>query len=82
MSAATFQLDIAAVKAGHQLAAVVESAGVKLKDADLLGLPVRAVVSPRSLKAGVVEIKRRSDADAIQAPLDEAVNTIRGMLDA
>ena len=30
MSAATFQLDIAAVKAGHQLAAVVESAGVKL----------------------------------------------------
>ena len=59
-----------------------ESAGVKLKDADLLGLPVRAVVSPRNLKAGVVEIKRRSDADAIQAPLDEAVNTIRGMLDA
>ena len=39
-----------------------ESAGVKFADADLLGLPLRATISARSLKAGGVEIKRRVDA--------------------
>lgn len=38
-----------------------ESAGVKFADADLIGIPVRATVSARSLKAGGVEMKRRSD---------------------
>ena len=42
-----------------------ESAGVKFNDADLLGLPVRVVVSPRNLKQGVVEIKRRRESDAV-----------------
>ena len=34
-----------------------ESAGVKFNDADLLGLPVRLVVSARNLRQGVVEVK-------------------------
>ena len=38
-----------------------ESAGVKFNDADLLGLPVRLVVSPRSLSKDSVEIKPRRD---------------------
>jgi prolyl-tRNA synthetase len=37
--------------------------GVKFKDADLIGLPVRVVVGDRGLKEGVVEVVRRSDKD-------------------
>lgn len=43
-----------------------ESAGVKFNDVDLLGLPVRVVISPRNIKNGVVEIKRRRDDDSSQ----------------
>jgi prolyl-tRNA synthetase len=35
------------------------SPGVKLKDADLVGLPVQVVVSPRNLAKGTVEVKNR-----------------------
>lgn len=37
------------------------SAGEKFADADLLGIPLRAVVSGRSLKDGGVEIKKRTE---------------------
>lgn len=37
-----------------------ESAGVKLKDADLLGMPLRIVISPKTLKDGEVEVKPRN----------------------
>ena len=57
-----------------------ESAGVKFNDADLLGLPVRVVVSPRNLRQGVVEIKRRSESDAATVPSDEAVDRIKELL--
>ena len=43
-----------------------ESAGVKFNDVDLLGLPVRVVISPRNLANGVVELKRRRDPDSAQ----------------
>ena len=53
-----------------------EAAGVKFNDADLVGLPLRLVVSPRNLKQGSVEIKSRQDKDATLAPLGEAVEYI------
>ena len=40
-----------------------ERPGFKLKDADLLGIPVRATVSLRTLKSDSVEIKLRSNQD-------------------
>jgi prolyl-tRNA synthetase len=43
-----------------------ESAGVKFNDVDLLGLPVRVVISPRNLKNGVVEVKRRREDESTQ----------------
>jgi prolyl-tRNA synthetase len=49
------------------------SAGVKFNDADLLGLPVRLTVSPRSLEKGAVEMKRRDGADVELVPYEEAV---------
>jgi prolyl-tRNA synthetase len=55
-----------------------ESAGVKFADADLIGVPIRATVSARSMKAGGVELKRR-DADqdgACIVPITDALAAI------
>jgi prolyl-tRNA synthetase len=57
-----------------------ESAGVKFNDADLLGLPVRVVVSPRNVKNGVVEIKRRRDSEAAQVAPDALGGAVAEML--
>jgi prolyl-tRNA synthetase len=48
-----------------------ESAGVKFNDADLIGIPLRLTVSPRSLAAGGVEAKLRPASEKeILAPED------------
>ena len=39
-------------------------AGVKFKDADLIGIPLRVGVGQRGLKAGRVEVKRRGEPEA------------------
>lgn len=54
-----------------------ETAGVKFNDADLIGLPLRAVVSKRSLKNGGIELKLRSQKESRIVPLSEAVEVIR-----
>ena len=54
-----------------------ETAGVKFNDADLVGLPVRIVVSQRSLKNGGVELKLRSQKESRIVPLAEAVPIIQ-----
>ena len=59
-----------------------QAAGVKFNDADLLGLPIRLVVSPRNLRYGVVEIRGRADADASTAPLDGVIDVVRARLEA
>ena len=61
--------------------------GVKFKDADLIGIPLRIVISERGLKEGTVEVKWRTDAAAHNvsaATADEAIlaeleTTRRGM---
>jgi len=45
-----------------------DSPGVKLKDADLLGIPVRIVVSQKLMKTGEVEIKVRRGVKSGFAP--------------
>lgn len=52
-----------------------QRAGVKFKDADLLGLPWRAVVGEKKLAEGKVEIKSRSGA-AEDVPLEMAVDVL------
>jgi prolyl-tRNA synthetase len=54
-----------------------ESAGVKFNDADLIGLPLRAVVSKRSLKNGGVELKLRSQKEGRIVPLEDAVQVMQ-----
>ena len=56
-----------------------ESAGVKFKDADLLGIPVRVVISQKLLAKGEVEVKVRKDGELIvcpQAELDAVLDRI------
>jgi len=53
-----------------------ESAGVKFTDADLIGLPWRVTVSPRSLKQGGVEIKARAKAARVVVAIDGLVDAL------
>ena len=48
-----------------------ESPGIKFNDADLLGIPFRLTVSPRTLEKNSVELKRRSERETELVPLDE-----------
>lgn len=48
----------------------IESAGVKFNDVDLLGLPVRLVLSSRTLANGETEIKLRNHQDPERIPLE------------
>ena len=57
-----------------------ESTGVKFNDADLLGFPLRLVVSPRNLRTDTVEVKRRTETEAILVPLIEAVAKVQALL--
>jgi len=54
-----------------------ETAGVKFNDADLIGLPIRAVVSKRSLKNGGIELKLRSQKEGRIVPLEDVVQVIQ-----
>jgi prolyl-tRNA synthetase len=49
-----------------------ESPGVKFNDADLLGMPLRVTVSPRTLEKASLELKRRTEAESALVPLDSA----------
>ena len=54
-----------------------ESPGVKFADADLIGIPLRLTLSPRTLQSQSVEIKRREDKNAQLLPLDGVTTKIR-----
>jgi len=55
------------------------SAGVKFNDADLLGMPIRVTVSPRSIENGGAEVKRRTEKDAQVVPLAGAAGAVRAL---
>ena len=53
-----------------------ERPGVKFKDADLIGLPLRLTVGGRGLKEGIIELKWRAEKEVRKVPLTEAEATI------
>jgi prolyl-tRNA synthetase len=59
-----------------------ERPGVKFKDADLIGLPLRVTVSERSLKQGGAELKRRTAPERESVPLDQAVGRVQAEISA
>jgi prolyl-tRNA synthetase len=50
--------------------------GFKFKDADLIGVPLRVVISERGLKDGTVEMKWRNQAEAKNIPVATAADTV------
>lgn len=57
-----------------------ESPGVKFADADLLGMPLRVTVSPRTLAQDAAELKRRTETVTTLVPLAEAVERVRELV--
>jgi len=49
----------------------VERPGVKFKDADLIGIPLRLTIGSKGLKDGIVEMKWRAQKDVTKVPLAE-----------
>ncbi len=56
------------------------AAGVKFNDADLIGLPLRLVVSPRNLRQSAVEMRGRTAEDAEMVALDDVIDAVRATL--
>ena len=55
-----------------------ERPGVKFKDADLIGIPLRITVGRRAGE-GIVEIKYRATGEASEVSVEEALNAVRGL---
>ncbi|SVA29752.1 uncharacterized protein METZ01_LOCUS82606 [marine metagenome] len=55
--------------------------GVKFKDADLFGIPVRVVISSRSLDSGGVEVKGRMNKDAEIVVQSDVLSAVGNLLD-
>jgi prolyl-tRNA synthetase len=53
-----------------------ERAGVKFKDADLIGIPYRIIIGEKNLKGGVVELKERKTGKVEKVKVEEAVETV------
>ena len=79
VDAALNELEAEFAKAG--LTALVDdrpdSAGIKFKDADLLGMPVRFTLGPRSLEKGGVEVRDRRTGETNVLTIGEAVAAVR-----
>ena len=59
-----------------------EKAGSMFSDADLLGIPLRLVVSPRTLAEKQAEFKARGSRDAERIALDAAVSHVAARIEA
>lgn len=56
------------------------SAGFMFSDADLLGVPVRVIVSPRNLKENVCEVVTRDKTYSAKVPVEETVATVKNLV--
>ncbi len=59
-----------------------ESPGIKFNDADLIGIPLRIVISPRTLENNSAEVKWRRENKPSVLPLDGIETAVKKMLAA
>ena len=59
-----------------------ERAGVKFKDADLIGIPLRVTVGPKKLAEGRVELRIRRTGEVRTLPLGEAADGVSDLIRA
>jgi prolyl-tRNA synthetase len=57
-----------------------ESPGVKFNDADLLGIPLRLTISPRTLESQSIELKWRKEKQSELVPIEEITTKIKKLL--
>jgi prolyl-tRNA synthetase len=57
-----------------------ETPGVKFKDADLIGIPLRVTLGEKNLKKGLVEIKKRKTGEVLLVKREEIVGKIKEMI--
>jgi prolyl-tRNA synthetase len=57
-----------------------ETPGVKFKDADLIGIPLRVTLGEKNLKKGLVEIKKRRTGEILLLRKDEAISKVKEMI--
>lgn len=53
-----------------------ERAGVKFKDADLIGIPVKVTIGPKSLQENQVEVKKRWSDESELTPIENVVDVV------
>lgn len=53
------------------------SAGIKFKDSDLLGLPLRLVIGRKFLEKKLIEVQLRKNGETFELPLDGIVSFIK-----
>ncbi|WP_026486994.1 proline--tRNA ligase [Caldanaerobius polysaccharolyticus] len=56
-----------------------ERAGVKFKDADLIGIPIRVTVGKKA-KDGLVEVKMRKTGESVDVAIGEVLGYIKGQV--
>ena len=56
-----------------------ERAGVKFKDADLIGFPIRITVG-KTISEGLVEFKTRENGEMVKVPVNEAIEKCQKIL--
>lgn len=54
-----------------------ESPGVKFKDADLIGIPLRVTLGEKNLKKGLIEIKKRRTGEVFLVKREDAIEEIK-----
>lgn len=58
-----------------------ERPGVKFKDGDLIGIPLRVTIGSRGLKQGILEVRTRRTGETQEVPLEGAVDKIIELLE-
>ena len=57
-----------------------ERPGVKFKDADLVGIPLRVTIGAKGLEKGCIELRSRRDGKTDEIPVADSVTKIRAVL--
>jgi prolyl-tRNA synthetase len=57
-----------------------ERAGVKFKDADLIGIPTHIIIGEKNLKEGLIEIKDRNTKESVKVKIEDAIETIKSKI--
>ncbi|NLL43438.1 MAG: proline--tRNA ligase [Firmicutes bacterium] len=57
-----------------------ERPGVKFKDADLIGFPIRVTIGAKSLEQGAMEIIIRRTKEKLVVPIEDVASTVKNLL--